>query len=253
MVVNLHTHTYRCHHATDTEKQYIERALQGGIKVMGFSEHIPHINADGTQDIHRMWVEDAPGYFETLNALKEEYRGRIELHIGFESEFYPKQFETMFNRAKNLGAEYLLLGQHFLFDGATYVGDATNGDVELDEYVYCIEEAAKTGKFTYLCHPDIVDYCGDRKTYYNAFRKICEISNKYNLPLEINMLGIRDNRRYPNPEFWKIAGELHCETVFGFDAHDAKNAYDAASIEVAEKMVKEFNLNLNEHPKIVQI
>ncbi len=253
MVVNLHSHTYRCHHATGTEKQYIERALQGGIKVMGFSDHIPLINDDGTQDVHRVWVNDAPGYIQTVNALKEDYREVLELHVGFESEFYPAHFGKMLETAQNLGAEYLLLGQHFLFNGTVYVGNAANGDAELEDYVYCIEQAAKTGKFTYLCHPDIIAYGGDRRNLINAYKKICEISNKYSLPVEINMLGIRDNRRYPNPEFWKIAGEYGCETVFGFDAHDAQSAYDGQSLAVAEKMVKEFNLNLNEHPKIVQI
>ena len=41
MDYNLHTHTYRCSHATGTEREYIEAAISAGIKIMGFSDHIP--------------------------------------------------------------------------------------------------------------------------------------------------------------------------------------------------------------------
>ncbi|MBQ0110791.1 MAG: histidinol-phosphatase [Oscillospiraceae bacterium] len=253
MVVNLHTHTYRCHHASGTEEEYIQNAISGGIKVMGFSDHLPHINEDGSQDGYRIWTDDAKDYIATVNALKEKYKDTIELHVGFECEYYKKYFPEMLARAQKLGAEYLILGQHFIYDGARYAGDGQNGKPELEEYISCIEEAAKTGKFTYLCHPDVFYANLDDGEIKAGYEKICQICNKYSLPVEINMLGIRDHRRYPDPRFWEIAGKYGCETVFGFDAHDAPAAYDSASIAVAEQIVKDFGLNLNEHPKIVQI
>ena len=38
MIANYHTHTYRCHHADGTEREYVERAIENGLKIFGFSE-----------------------------------------------------------------------------------------------------------------------------------------------------------------------------------------------------------------------
>ena len=41
MTANYHTHTWRCLHASGTERQYVERAIEGGLAVLGFSDHAP--------------------------------------------------------------------------------------------------------------------------------------------------------------------------------------------------------------------
>ena len=56
MICNYHTHTFRCHHAVGTEREYIERAIAGGIKKMGFSEHIP---LDFPGDYRSYWRMDS--------------------------------------------------------------------------------------------------------------------------------------------------------------------------------------------------
>ncbi len=42
MIANYHTHTWRCHHAKGTEREYVERAIEGGLKILGFSDHTPY-------------------------------------------------------------------------------------------------------------------------------------------------------------------------------------------------------------------
>lgn len=37
MIANYHTHTWRCRHADGTEREYVERAIEGGLKILGFS------------------------------------------------------------------------------------------------------------------------------------------------------------------------------------------------------------------------
>ena len=37
---NLHAHTFRCQHAYGTEREYVETAIEMGIKEFGFSDHI---------------------------------------------------------------------------------------------------------------------------------------------------------------------------------------------------------------------
>ena len=38
MIANYHTHTWRCRHADGTEREYVERAIEGGLKILGFSD-----------------------------------------------------------------------------------------------------------------------------------------------------------------------------------------------------------------------
>ena len=40
---NYHTHTTRCKHANGTEREYIEKAIEAGYQVLGFSDHSPYI------------------------------------------------------------------------------------------------------------------------------------------------------------------------------------------------------------------
>ena len=44
MRANYHTHTYRCNHASGTEEEYIQCALDGNIEVLGFSDHTPYFS-----------------------------------------------------------------------------------------------------------------------------------------------------------------------------------------------------------------
>ena len=90
MDYNYHAHTYRCSHATGTPEEYVLRALQNGIRYMGFSDHIPFRCDDGFEDLHvRVPMADGEAYIQELRQLREKYRGQIELAIGFETEYYP--------------------------------------------------------------------------------------------------------------------------------------------------------------------
>ena len=39
--VNYHTHCARCRHAIGTEENYVKKALDYGLDVLGFSDHLP--------------------------------------------------------------------------------------------------------------------------------------------------------------------------------------------------------------------
>ena len=41
MKTNYHTHTFRCGHAIGDEEEMVISALNEGIEVLGFSEHVP--------------------------------------------------------------------------------------------------------------------------------------------------------------------------------------------------------------------
>ena len=74
-------------------------------------------------------------------------------------------------------------------------------------------------------------------------RKICIASKEAGIPLEINFLGIRDNRNYPCKLFWEVTGEVQSPVTFGCDAHSKNTAFDKESLEKANELVKKYNLN----------
>lgn len=247
MNYNYHTHTYRCSHATGTMEEYVKRAIDCGIEYMGFSEHIPFILSDGTQIYYRMRMEEIDSYFEDVKYLKEKYKDKISINVGFEMEYYKEHFHVMYKTAKDSGAEYIILGQHCHVPentpGAVYSTSGTDRKEILSFHVDSVVEAIKTGVFTYVAHPDIFLFHGDREFLKKEWRKIAVASREYNTPLEINFLGIRQGRPYPDEMFWELAGEEKSPVTFGFDSHDILNACDEKSLPVAKKMVEKYNLN----------
>ncbi len=74
---NYHTHTFRCGHATGTEEEYINNAINGGVKIMGFSDHIPFMFEDGNEYFWHVPVRDADDYTKTLISLREKYKNTV--------------------------------------------------------------------------------------------------------------------------------------------------------------------------------
>lgn len=256
IVTNLHTHTFRCGHAKGTETEFIERAISCGIKTMGFSDHMPFKFPNGYESGYRVKTDLAEDYIATLTKLKNEYKEKIDIHIGFEMEYYPDHFEAMLSYAKRLGAEYLILGEHFpsYEDGRfQYTGSPCDDVKALKYYADGCIEGMKTGVFTYLAHPDVFNFTGDDETYVKEMTRVCLAAKQTDTPLEINFLGIRSGRHYPKDLFWKIAGETGCSAVFGFDAHSPASAFDGDSEAKAREILTKYNIKLIDTPKIISI
>ena len=72
MTRNYHTHTFRCHHASGTEREYIEEALKNGLALLGFSDHSPYVFPGKYYSRFRMSHDDISDYYRTLGLLREE-------------------------------------------------------------------------------------------------------------------------------------------------------------------------------------
>ena len=116
MLHNYQTHTPRCGHAVGTEEEYVRCAIDAGLKTLGFSDHSPMPFQTGHTSTFRMDLSEVDDYFETLTALREEYKGRINLLIGVEAEYYPGVFPHLQSLLKNYPLDYMIMGQHFLHD-----------------------------------------------------------------------------------------------------------------------------------------
>ena len=54
MLANYHTHTTRCGHAVGEDREYVETAIRRGLKVLGFSDHVPMPFPDGRESRFRV-------------------------------------------------------------------------------------------------------------------------------------------------------------------------------------------------------
>ena len=246
MIANFHTHTSRCHHAIGADRDYVLAAINSGIKVLGFSDHSPMpFPADYDSFRVRMAMEKLPDYCNSVLALKAEFKNEIDIHLGIELEYYPAYFGKITKELEKHDVEYAILGQHFVGNeiGEPWMGEAL-GIETLHRYVEQTIEGMKTGFFLYLAHPDLPHFPGNYKDYEKEMRRLCEAAEKLQIPLEINLLGLRTGRNYPDKRFWKIAGETGCQVILGSDAHNPEDLADGGAEEAAYEMAEEFNLQL---------
>ncbi len=244
MDTNFHTHTTRCNHAFGTEREYVERAIESGLKILGFSDHTPYIFPKGYYSNFRMRPNEIDSYVDTVLDLKREYARDIEIRLGLEVEYYPAYFDRLLEFLEPYPIEYMLLGQHFVGNeiGMHYCGAETDDPEILKQYCRQSIEGLKTGKFFYFAHPDLIYFTGDEKLYRSEMRKMCEEIKELDIPIEVNLLGIAGKRNYPKESFWQIAGKVGNRVVIGADAHDPARVYQEKEIRAAELLIKAYGL-----------
>ena len=221
MLHNYHTHTAYCGHATGTPQDYVETALHAGMKTLGFSDHSPYFYEDDYTSFIRMPMTRLSAYCEELSRVREQYRGQIDIRIGLEAEYYPRLFPLLLRRLRQTPVEYLLLGQHYInneYDGF-YAGTPTGLEQDLICYVDQCIDGMQTGQFTYLAHPDLMNFVGEAAVYRREMRRLCREAKACGMPLEFNMNGFLKKRFYPTRSFWEAAGEENASVIIGADAH----------------------------------
>ena len=221
MLANYHTHTPRCNHAQGSEREYIEKAIEQGFSVLGFSDHTPQPYPKDFVSSIRMGMDEIEEYTSTLVALREEYKDRIKILIGYEVEYTRKYFEPLLAELRKFPLDYIIQGQHFAPDevNGAYMGFKTDDEDRLKAYVDLTIEGMKSGEFLYLAHPDLINFTGDDETYKKHMVHIVEASLEYDIPLEVNMLGFVEKRNYPCARFFEMASEMGARFVIGCDAH----------------------------------
>jgi histidinol-phosphatase (PHP family) len=165
-----------------------------------------------------------------------------------ECEYYPSFFEETVRHLREAGIEYMIQGQHWVGDeeNEPYCGRATDDETVLERFVDQSIEGMKTGLFTYLAHPDLIYYVGDDASYLGHMERLCKAAKELDMPLELNLLGFRARRNYPDARFWKLAGEAGCKVLLGCDAHMPQDFLDTSAIEKAMELVRQYNLTLLE-------
>lgn len=252
---NYHTHTKRCHHAGGDVKDYAAEAAKAGIKVLGMSDHGPFKDFFPGS---RMDFEEVEDYRQECLAVREEYRGRMDLKIGLEYEYIRSRdalYEEMLTKYQ---MEYLVLGQHFFEDrngNMMYVYQMEDTQ-EFIEYALSLNEGMKTGYFKFAAHPDLI-FMRDLGWDINCDRA-CDIivdgAVKGGYMLEFNANGLRrgigqfkDGVRYqyPHMKMFERIKEAGIEVIINSDCHQPEQVADEEMVK-AYKMCREMGLKLYE-------
>ncbi len=246
MLANYHTHTKRCNHASGEDREYVEHAISHGMKVLGFSDHCPWIFPDGYISGTRMRPDELDDYFSSLLSLKKEYEKDITIYIGFEAEYIPELMEDQNKLLSCYPVDYMILGQHFneKEPDSPYTGFPTDNEEDLKKYVDLIIEGMDTGKYIYTAHPDLLNYTGSDEIYTKHFTRLCKYLKSKNVPVEINLLGVREGRHYPSDKFLRIAQSIGNTAIIGCDAHFPEVLSDPVQMERCISLAEKYELEL---------
>lgn len=255
MIANYHTHTWRCNHAAPGEELYVANAVKRGLKEFGFSDHSPYAFPGHYSSGFRMSMEQLEEYARTVRGLQERYRGTMQIHLGFELEYYPAYFDGTLSRLRDVGGCYLLLGQHFVGNEIHehYCGAPTADADVLKRYCHQVMKAMNTGLFTYFAHPDLLRFVGDRRLYLEQLRQVVREAKSCAVPLEINLLGLAEGRHYPARDFWETVAQEDCPVILGCDAHSPAALLDVRAEKKALAMAGELGLRVQETAELRRI
>ena len=153
-----HVHTYRCRHAENVpDDAYVVKAMELGASEIWFTDHCPF---PGDPFGNRMGWDELGEYVSTLRGLRDRYPD-IDIHIGLEAEYFPTYDEqglyTMLT--KDMGIEYLLLGQHMAQIGSD--PPAYSFSLDKDELIRreyrllggATVQGIESGRFSAVAHP----------------------------------------------------------------------------------------------------
>jgi histidinol-phosphatase (PHP family) len=222
MKIDIHNHTTRCNHATGTIDEYIERAIELGIDIYGFSEHAPMDYDEG----YRVSFEDMGDYENDIKEAKEKYHDQIDIRLGYEVDWLPGHMDE---RVLNADVDYLIGSVHFLdewgFDNPEFIGEWRGRDVTRiwQNYFDTIRAMAESGLFDIAGHFDLIKIFGHMPDVDIASiaRPSLEAIKNAGMVLEINTAGLRKpvQEIYPSADILQEAYQLEIPVTFGSDAH----------------------------------
>jgi len=222
MRVDLHNHTTRCNHAKGSMQSYIERAIELGIDIYGFSEHAP-MDFDA---YYRLNFSEMSDYVTEVKSLQETYKDDIKILLGYEVDYLKGHMDE---RVLNAKVDYMIGSIHFLdewgFDNPEFKAEYENRNIDEIWQIYFdnIEAMAKTQHFDIVGHLDLIKIFNylPKKDIRLIAKSALQAIKKNNMVLELNTAGLRKPCKeiYPSESLLQVAYELDIPITFSSDAH----------------------------------
>jgi histidinol-phosphatase (PHP family) len=235
------------HFTAANAERYREAASERGIAELGVSEHVYRFSEALEVWQHPFWqvyaVDDLDDY---CHFVREE----TTLRLGIEADFVPGAEDRMANLLDSHDFDYVVGSVHFLRDASVDMDDYTvwSGAHSPEDvwrrYFQTLGEAARSGLFDILAHPDLVKVWGaDRPRPEGDLRRYYELAidgiAESGVAVEVSTAGLRKRAQelYPAPAFLEMCLEAGAPVALSSDAHrpeDIGADYDAA-LELLEK------------------
>ena len=234
-------HTAEAAFTAANAERYQEVAAERGVEALGVSEHIHRFSQALEVWRHPFWVTYA---LDDIDAYCAFIREQTDLRLGIEADFVPGAEDRMVNLLQARDFDYVIGSVHFIGDVAVDMDDYSVWDsgrsVEdvWKRYFETLGEAARSGMFDVLAHPDLVKVWGaerprpdgDLRFYYDlAMDGIAESG----IAIEVSTAGLRKRAKelYPAPAFLEMCLEAGAPIALSSDAHrpeDIGADYDSA-------------------------
>lgn len=236
MLTDLHVHLRPDEPGTPASKfftaanadRYRTVAEERGIAELGVSEHVHRFAQALDVWQHPFWREQA---VDDLDAYCEWVRDETDLRLGIEVDYLPGREDRIANLLDSRPWDYVLGSVHFLRDEAVDmeewdVWSSRDPDAVWRRYFETLGEAARSGLFDVLAHPDLVKVWGaerprpegDLRRFYDlAMEGIAESG----IAIEVSTAGLRKpvEEIYPARPFLEWCLEAACPVALSSDAH----------------------------------
>jgi histidinol-phosphatase (PHP family) len=222
--------TSELYFTTENVERYLDAAAAAGVEELGVSEHVYRFRQALDLWRHPLWVENA---VDDLDAYCEFVRG-MPLRLGIECDYVPGAEERTAVLLDARDFDYVVGSVHFIGDGDAAIDhkgfDVWGGGHDADEvwrrYFEMLAQAARSGLFDILAHPDLVKVWGratpqpdrDLRAFYEpAVEAIAESG----IAVEISTAGIRKpvGELYPSRQFAEMCVEAGASFALSSDAH----------------------------------
>jgi len=235
---------------TANVERYRAVAEERGVGELGCSEHIYRFAQALEIWRHPLWRESA---HDDIDAYVEFLRAETDLKVGIEADFIPGREDRTATLLQARPWDYVVGSVHFVgehavdHDGYEVWDHRSQRPDELwKRYFAMIGEAARSGLFDILAHPDLIKYWGpvgrpvpegDLRRFYDlAMQGIAESQ----IAIEVSTAGLRKpvGELYPAPAFLAMCIDAGCPVALSSDAHvpgDVGRDYEAA-LEMLERL-----------------
>jgi len=229
---DLHVHTFRCGHAGGASRDFVRRAIERGLGQIAFTDHVPlyFLPLPARDPKLAMAEGDFDGYVREVEALREEFRGAIDVRLGLEAD-YAEGFEDELSRWLSRADWDVVLGSVHWVDGGWIDDPATSParferegtDLLYERYYRLLAQAAQTGLFDVLTHFDLPKKHGHRPASRReeAERSAIAAARQSGVAVEISSAGLRKPvaEAYPEPRLLASIVEAGIPVTFSSDAH----------------------------------
>ena len=211
-------------------ERYRTVASERGIDELGVSEHVYRFRQALDVWRHPFWAGQA---VDDLDEYCGFVREETDLRLGIEADFLPGREDRMANLLAAGDWDYVIGSVHFLRDQAVdnedewdVWRDARSADEVWRRYFLTLGEAAASGLFDVLAHPDLVKVWGaDRPRPEGDPRRFYELAMEgiaqSRIAIEVSTAGLRKpvGEMYPDRAFLEMVVDAGNPIALSSDAH----------------------------------